>query len=162
MMYGAWRIHPRRFLASFSFSASPLEFRAPYIDAAVVLNLASPTYKSAYKHERIHAHVRKYPLPKCQLRRSFPVLSTSKLFVDSRLSFDEIGEIGRGCLILRSVVDCNEGCGTWKIVLQWNINIVVPLGWIIGKSEYYPNKSRLSFMATWIWRYNVHNKESLI
>lgn len=80
---------------SLSFSASMLEFRAPYIDAPVVLNLAPPkTYESAYKHRRIHARARKYPLPKYQLKRSSPTLSTLKLLLDSRLSLDESKKSG--------------------------------------------------------------------
>lgn len=59
MMYGAWRIHPRddsSLLPLFFFRSSSSEFRAPYIDAPVVLNLTLP--QSLWEHINTHTHAR--------------------------------------------------------------------------------------------------------
>lgn len=135
MMYGAWRIYPRQFLASLLFLCVVAE-----ISCSVYWCFGCP--KPCYPQKPmkpcintdIYKHTRKDTLHPYQLKRS---PSASRLLWSyswirdcrltnrrnrERLAFNS--QINKN---LRNVC-CNEGCsGTWKIVLQWNINIVVSM-----------------------------------
>lgn len=95
-MYGAWRIHPRRFLAfplslcvlPRASSSPALELRAPYIDAPVVPKLAPPkTYGNVYTNTDEHARARVeeyiHVLPQISLS-DLPFFSLSRVLSTSK------------------------------------------------------------------------------
>lgn len=179
MMYGAWRIHPRQFLASPLFLCLSLKFRAPYIDVSVVLNLAPPQKptKTCINID-IYTRTRRNILLPYQLKRSPPasrLLGSYSWIHDCRLT----NRRNRERLAFNSQINknlrnvcCNEGCsGTWKIVLQWNINIVVSMvlnHWeiirISGKTDLIINhKDKILFIYIMNSKmmYNIHGKEDI-